>query len=442
MRIDSLLGLLLLAATTGPLSAEDEARQNWPQWRGPAADGVAPHATPPLRWSENENIAWKTEIPGHGQSSPIVWGDTLFLTTAVGIVEAPQSRQLPDPEGRGRHPMVSPASKVQQFRLLALKRTDGGVAWSRTLRQELPHDGIHIDGSYATPSPLTDGELVFAHFGSRGLYALTLDGRKVWEIDLGDMTVRRGFGEGSSPAIQGDTLIVTWDHQGESFIVALDRTTGNEKWRTAREEITSWTTPLIVAIGDGYQVVTSATERVRGYDLETGNLLWESPGLTLNAIPSPVAAEGVVFVTSGYRGSVVYAVQLDRARGDLTGGDAIVWSGDRDTPYVPSPLLYDGTLYLIKGNSGILSAIDAKSGERNYIERLDDVPRVYASPVAGGGRIYIPGRDGGTLVLASGPEFEVLAFNELDDGFDASPALVDSEIYLRGKRWLYRISTP
>jgi outer membrane protein assembly factor BamB len=256
------------------------------------------------------------------------------------------------------------------------------------------------------------------------------------------MTVRRGFGEGSSPAIQGDTLIVTWDHQGESFIVALDRTTGDEKWRTAREEITSWTTPLIVAIGDGYQVVTSATERVRGYDLETGNLLWESPGLTLNAIPSPVAAEGVVFVTSGYRGSVVYAVQLDRARGDLTGGDAIVWSGDRDTPYVPSPLLYDGTLYLIKGNSGILSAIDAKSGERNYIERLDDVPRVYASPVAGGGRIYIPGRDGGTLVLASGPEFEVLAFNELDDGFDASPALVDSEIYLRGKRWLYRISTP
>ena len=440
MRIAPVLVLLVLLAITGPLGAEDEATRNWPQWRGPGADGVAPYAEPPLRWSEVKNVAWKAEIPGRGQSSPIVWGDYVFLTTAVGVVEAPQSRQLPDPEGRGRHPMVSPSSKVQQFRLLALKRADGGVAWSRTLRQELPHDGIHLNGSYATPSPLTDGELVFAHFGSRGLYALTLAGRKVWELDLGDMTIRRGFGEGSSPALQGDTLVVTWDHQGDSFIVALDRTTGREKWRTPREEITSWTTPLIVESGGRYQVVTSATERVRSYDLETGGLLWESRGVTLNAIPSPVAAKGVVFITSGYRGSVLYAVQLDRARGDLASGDAIVWSGDRDTPYVPSPLLYDGTLYLIKSNSGNLSAFDANSGERHYLERLDDVPRVYASPVAAGGRVYIPGRDGGTLVLAAGPEFEVLAFNELDDGFDASPAVVASEIYLRGSRWLYRIS--
>ena len=437
--------VLLLFTLPHAVLAEDEASHNdasdnWHQWRGPAADGVAPHANPPLRWSNEENVAWRASIPGYGQSSPIVWGDLVFVTTAISVGMAPESHQLPDPEGRERHPFVTPSTDVQQFRVLAIDRSTGGIAWTRTLRESVPHDGTHEDGSFASASPITDGELLFAHFGSNGLYALTLEGDFAWSADLGDMSVRRGFGEGASPAIHGDTLILTWDHHGESFIVAFDKTTGTEKWRTARDEITSWTTPLIVESGGRYQVVTSATQGVRGYDLENGTLLWESEGVTLNAIPSPVTADGLVFITSGYRGNVLRAIRLSEAKGDLSGSNAIVWSGDRDTPYVPSPLLYDGILYLIKSNSGILSALEAKTGRQLYLERLEDVPRVYASPVAAAGKVYIAGRDGATLVLAAGSNFEVLAINHLDDGFDTSPAIAGSDIYLRGKKTLYKIA--
>jgi len=282
---------------------------------------------------------------------------------------------------------------------------------------------------------------VFAHFGSRGLFALDAEGRVVWEKDLGDMTVKLSFGEGSSPALSGDRLFVQWDHEGESFLVALDRKTGRELWRRQRDEKTSWATPLVVEHGGRAQVITSATNRVRSYDAASGEILWESAGMTQNAIPTPVHADGVVFLTSGFRGNALLAVKLAEAAGDLGGTRAVAWSLDRDTPYVPSPLLYGDELYLLKGNNGLVSCFDARTGERLYgPERLEGVPNVYASPVGAAGRVYVAGREGKTAVLERGPAFKVLAVNALDDGFDASPVAVDRELYLRGQRYLYRIS--
>jgi len=255
------------------------------------------------------------------------------------------------------------------------------------------------------------------------------------------MRIRMGFGEGASPALYRDLLILLWDHEGASFIVAFDKRTGRERWRTPRDEMTSWTSPLVVEHEDGAQVVTSATDAVRGYDVETGRLLWQDEGVTLNAIPSPVAADGVVFVTSGFRGSRLAAIDLSAASGDIRGSDAVLWSVDRDTPYVSSPLLHDGLLYLLKSNSGVLTVFDARTGRRQYgPERLRGVRSVYASPVAADGRLYVTSREGTTLVLRAGPTFEVLASNTLDDGFDASPAIVDGEIYFRGQRYLYCIA--
>ncbi|HMO64778.1 MAG TPA: PQQ-binding-like beta-propeller repeat protein [Verrucomicrobiota bacterium] len=284
---------------------------------------------------------------------------------------------------------------------------------------------------------MTDGELLIAHFGSFGTYGLDLTGRKLWEVDLGDMSTRNSFGEGSSPALDGDTVVILWDHEGEDFIVALNRKTGKELWRQSRDEPTGWSTPLIVTHGGKKQVVVNGTNKVRAYDLATGALLWEAGGQTVNAIPTPVSAGDVVYVTSGFRGNAIQAIRLGGS-GNLTGGDRILWSHDRHTPYVPSPLLYDGLIYLFSGNNAMLSILDAKDGARAVeAERLDGLTGVYASPVGAKGRVYLAGRDGGTVVLKRGPKVEVLASNRLDDGFDASPAAVGGELFLRGRQSLY-----
>jgi outer membrane protein assembly factor BamB len=330
---------------------------------------------------------------------------------------------------------------VQQFTILALARADGRLLWKRVLREEQPHEGTHPTGTWASGSAVTDGEIVLAFFGSRGLYALDMNGKLIWEKDLGDMKVKLGFGEGSSPALARDRVFVQWDHEGESFLVALDKKTGRELWRQKREEATSWATPLVVEHGGSSQVVTSATSKVRAYDAAKGDLLWETPGMTQNAIPSPVHKDGLVILTSGFRGNALLAVKLGEAKGDISASPAIAWKLDRDTPYVPSPLLYGDELYILKGNNGLITCLDARTGERRYgPERLDGVPNVYASPLGAGGRIYIAGREGATAVVERGPAFKLLATNTLEDGFDASPLAVDGELYLRGRKHLYRIS--
>jgi outer membrane protein assembly factor BamB len=269
-----------------------------------------------------------------------------------------------------------------------------------------------------------------------------MNGVPLWQRQLGEKRMFADVGEsGSTPVLHDDRLVVVWDHQGESFVVALDARTGAELWRARREEVDSWATPLVVTHAGRAQVVTAAEKRVRSYDLETGRIVWESDGLTMNPIPSPVAGDGMVFVMSGFRGSKLMAIRLGDAQGDITRGRAIAWTLERDTPYVPSPMLYDGFLYFLKSNSGILSVLDAKTGTPHYqLQRLEGLSEIYASPVAARDRVYLTSRDGTTLVIRHGSTFDVLAMNSLDDGFDASAALVEGDIYLRGYRYLYNIA--
>jgi outer membrane protein assembly factor BamB len=373
------------------------------------------------------------EVPGRGSASPVAWGDRIFLLSAVPVAltgaaaHAPQGGVQPRPRHR--------------FVVLAIDRRTGKTVWERTAAESSPHEATHQDnGTYASSSAITDGQRVYAWFESQGMYVYDMDGKLLWQKDLGDKKMRNEFGEGSTPALYNNRLVIVWDHQGQSFIVALEAATGRELWRVNRGEIDTWATPLVVEQDGAAQVITPAMNRVHSYDLETGRAVWDSPGVTMNAIPSPVAGNGMVFVMSGFRGNNLKAIRLADARGDLSKSNAIVWSLDRDTPYVPSPLLYDGILYFLKTNSGILSAFDAATGRPHYqLQRLEGVPNVFASPVGARGRVYLPGREGVTMVIKHGPTFEVLAKNKLDDGFDASPALVDGEIFLRGYVNLYSI---
>lgn len=417
-----------------------DPQQAWPQWRGPLATGTAPGADPPVRWSESQNVRWKVAIPGDGQATPLVWGDRVFVTTAVAAGGAGASEGIFRRLTR-RIFSTEAIPGTLQYAVLAFDRRTGELAWERAVQEEAPHEGKHKSGSWASSSAVTDGDVLCAFFGSRGLHCLDMDGNLLWDRDFGDMEIRFGFGEGASPALHAGVVVVNWDHQGESFITALDARTGRELWRTERDEMTSWATPLVVEHGGRTQVVTNATNRVRSYDFETGDLIWDGEGGTVNAIPTPVAADGLVYLLSGYRGNRLYAVKLDAASGDIDGADALAWTLDQDTPYVPSPLLHDGILYFTKGNGGVLSAYDARTGQPHYgPRRLPGVRNVYASPVAAGGRIYVPSRDGTTAVIAAGPTFEVISANMLDDGFDASPAVVGGELYLRGRRNLYCIA--
>ncbi len=446
--------------------------QNWPQWRGPQATGVSSTANPPTQWSAEQNIKWKVKLPGEGLSTPIVWGDRIFIQTAIPTgkkVEAEKKEEEKAdepkatgdgadknvekvkgdntgdrPRGRGMWRHAEKPTEFYQFALLCLDRKSGDTLWQKIVREEVPHEGFHQpgEGSYASGSPVTDGKRVIAFFGSRGLYCFDMDGNLKWEKDLGKMRIKLGFGEGSSPALSGDTLVVTWDHEGEDdFIVAFNADTGNELWRVPRKSETVWATPLVVQVAGQPQVIASGQDKICSYDLANGKLIWECKGLTANPIPSPVAGDGLVYLTSGYRGSALLAIKLDgKGEGDLTGTEAIAWSYNKDTPYVPSPLLYDDRLYFTKVNTGMLTCLNAKTGEVVYgPERVEGLEGMYASPVAAAGKIYLVGRDGTTVVIKRGDTPEVLATNTLDDAIDASPALVGDELLLRGREYLYCI---
>jgi outer membrane protein assembly factor BamB len=422
---------LMLAAT---IASDGAGERFWPQWRGPHATGVSRHATPPIEWSETKNVRWKVEIPGRGSSSPVVWGDYLFLLSAVPVgIDGPASHQS--------RSTMQPRD-VHRFIVLAIDRRTGRIKWERTAQEERPRAPSMKDGTWASSSAITDGSRVFAFFESSGLYAYNMDGSLLWQKHFGDKQMFAEVGEsGSTPVLYGDCLVVVWDHQGESFIVALDARTGAELWRKSRDEVDSWATPLVVTHEGRAQVVTAAEKRLRSYDLATGDIVWESNGLTMNPIPSPVSDGGLLFAMSGFKGNRLSAIRLADAKGDISDGKANAWTLDRDTPYVPSPLLYDGLLYFLKSNAGILSVFDANTGRPHYqAQRLNGIPEVYSSPVAAQGRVYVTGRDGTTVVLRQGPRFEMLARNTLDDGFDASAALVDGHIYLRGYRYLYDIA--
>lgn len=428
---------LLLALCLATHAVEITAAAPWAHWRGPTGTGVSPTADPPLHWDETSNIRWKTAIPGQGHSTPVLWENSLFLTTALAHGEKlPVRHEHAD----GAHDNMEPAQSVK-FVALAVNRQDGRILWQRTLRDEQPHEGSHNTGSWASHSPVADGEHLFVSFGSRGLFCLDHQGRTLWERDLGDMQTYHEHGEGSSPALHGDRLVVNWDHQGQSFVTALDKKTGRTLWRQDREEITSWSTPLIVEHRGKAQVIVAATGAVRSYDLATGEPLWSCRGLSRNVCASPVAADGCVYVTNNYDGSAMMAIRLDGARGDITDSDAVLWTLERYAPYVPSPLLYGSRLYFINAMHPYLSCVDAKTGKFIWeSQRLPDVRMIFASPVGAAGRLYVTSRNGITLVIKNNDPFEILATNPLSDSFSASPILAGQALYLRGERFLYCIA--
>lgn len=430
------LALLVASAARGGEGAGPVAEENWGQWRGPLATGVAPRGDPPVEWSgrDGTNVRWKTELPGRGHSTPIVWGERVFVTAAIAYGAALPPRYS---QARGAHDN-DPVTHRQRFVLIALDRQTGKILWQRTLREALPYDGHHSTGSFASSSAVTDGRHVYAFFGSYGLYCLDWGGTTVWELDLGPMQPLHGHGEGSSPALSGDTLVVNWDHEGESFVLALDALSGQKRWKVKRNETTSWSSPIVVEHSGKPQVIISATNRVRGYDLADGKVLWECGGLSTNVVASPVSSEGMVYAGSSYDTRALLAIRLDGARGDVTGSKQVVWSRNRATPYVPSPVLYGDALYYLGHYQGVLTRLDAKTGkDRPGQFRLPGIDDVYASPVAAAGRVYVTDRNGTTLVVSHADKPRILAENRLDETVSASAAIAGSELYLRGDRHLY-----
>ncbi len=420
--------------TTQAGLAEEAQLQQWFQWRGPLGTGVAPDANPPLEWSETKNVRWKVKIPGSGHATPIVWGNRVFVSTAIPIGKRLPPKYSGAP---GAHDNI-PVIQRHEFVVLAVDRTDGSIVWTTKVHAALPHAGGHYTGTLASASPITDGRHVYAFFGSYGLYCLDWNGKVVWEKQLGKMQSKHGHGEGSSTALSGDTLIVNWDHEGRSFVVALDKRTGDELWKVPRAEVTSWATPIIVEYDDKRQVIVAGTARIRGYDLETGKTIWECGGLSANVVATPVASDSRVFVASSYDTRNMLAIDLRNARGDLTGTDHVLWSRRERTPYVPSPLLYGDSLYFLRHYQGILSRVDAKTGdERVGPFRLGRIRDVYASPVGAADRVYITGLDGTTQVISHNEVPRILAVNRLDENISASAAIAGGEFFLRGQKSLY-----
>jgi outer membrane protein assembly factor BamB len=427
----------LLASTA---LAQDPLEQ-WPSMRGPLGDGTAPKADPPLEWSETKNVRWKVEVPGAGSATPAVWGPKIFVLTAIDTKKEPPGGAPKPPPGEPGLSSPSPGT-IHRFEVLCLDRATGKTLWSRTAAEAVPHEGHHPSHGYASASPATDGKILVASFGSQGIFAYDLDGVLKWKRDLGKMKIKVGFGEGISPVLHGGLVLVNRDHEGDSFIIGLDAATGEEKWRQARDEKTTWSTPYIVEQGGRVQAVVNGTKRTRSYDPATGALLWECGGQGLNAIAMPVSRDGLVYCMTGYKTFQLLAIRLD-SKGDVTGGPQVSWRRSDAAPYVASPLVMGPLLYYTKERQGILSCADAATGElMNGPERLVGIDTIYASLAGAAGKVYIVGREGTTLVLKQGPAFQVLASNRLDEGVDASPVLVGKELYLRGARSLYRIEAP
>lgn len=424
----SFLTFITAAVLTVPFVSRAD---NWGHWRGPDGNGTAVDAHPPTEWSSTKNVKWKVELPGRGSASPVVWGNQIFITTAVPVEGG-------DAAPRGRRDN-SGLPKLD-FRLLCFDRADGKLLWQQSAVIATPHQGTHSTNGYASASPCTDGQHVYAHFGSRGLYCYTMDGKLIWKRDdLGQMNTRNGFGEGSSPTLEGDMILVPWDHEGPSALFALNKLTGKTIWKTDRDEPTCWATPLVVDTPNGRQVVMNGQTCARSYDLTTGKELWRCAGQTERPCASPVAEDGMVFVGSGHKGSFLGAFRLT-GKGDIRGTESVVWTIDRDTPDIGSLLLSSGRIYFHKGKTGQLSCVDAATGKPFYMaNRIPGLDSIYASPVAAGGYVYLTARNGTTTVIRDAPELEVVATNNVGETVDATPAPIEDQLIIRGEEHLFCI---
>jgi outer membrane protein assembly factor BamB len=408
----------------------------WPHWRGPSHTGVA-GGSAPLTWSDTQNVRWKVAIPGRGFSTPVVVGNRLFFTTAI-----PTGKKSPETAaGGGRAGGGVGAGEEHRLEVIAVDRETGAIAWQRAATTVTPHEGYHhLYGSFASNAPATDGQRIYAFFGSRGLFVYDLNGKLLWQKDPGiRMAMRLAFGEGTGAVVDDGKVFLQYDHQEPGAILALDAADGKELWRAPRAENSSWSTPLVVEHNGAKQLVVTADTKVKAYDVATGKVLWEVAGLGTNPIPQPVHFRDTVLVMSGYRNPRLMSVKLGRT-GDLTGTDAVVWETTRGTSYTGTPALHDGRLYVFSDN-GLLSVFNAATGQPHYITtRLPKPYTVKASPLVVNDRVYLATEEGDVVVVKAGDQFEVLATNTLtDQSFIASPIAVDGTLYLRSRTHLFAI---
>ena len=431
------VSLAALAPEVG--SVPETAEDNWPQWRGPGGLGIA-EGDYPDTWSATENIVWKTEIAGRGHSSPVVWGDRIFLTTSIRGGEIP-GRTAPDHLGFDLkpgylHPDSMGVDYAHTLEVLAVDAVSGGIVWERTVHEGPVYDNRHRKNTYASATVVTDGRMVYASFESEGLYAFDMDGNLEWKASFGGMA-KAGLGPGTSPILFGDLLILQGDQEmgAGSFIAALDRTTGQQVWRTDRTNRRSWATPLLVRAGDRTELLASGAEAVIAYDPATGAELWQTDGTSSHPIPSIVAGGGLAFATAGSQRKVALAIRVGPGHDE----DRIAWRYDKGTAYVPSPILYGDYLYLMN-DRGMVTCLDARTGAVVYEGGRVPVPATFtASPVAFGGKILLTSEDGDTFVMRAGPKHEIIRTNSLDEPVYASPALANGVIFIRGERHLFAV---
>ena len=439
MRIRDSFGIrhstFVIAAALGvSLGAESQ----WPGWRGRDGSGISADRNLPTEWAPGRNIKWKAEIPGRGHSSPVVWGNLVFVTTAIRGEQVPERKAPVHLDFQKQPGYVHPDSVDVDYKhtlkVYAIDAKTGAVAWERIAYDGPMFDDRHRRNTFASPTMAADGERAYAFFESNGVYAYDFKGNLVWKKDLGTI-IKAGLGPGTSPVIYKDLLILQCDQEmgGGSYIVALNRKSGSEIWRTNRDNRRSWATPLIVNTGARDELIASGAEAVVAYDPATGKELWRTDGTRSHPIPSPVSTKGVIFLTAGSSAKVVLAMKP---------GGEILWRYNKGAAYVPSPIAVGDYLYLVS-DAGLMTCLDAVTGERLYEGGRPPVAGAYfASPVAFDGKILLTSEDGDSFLIKAGPVHEVLAASSIGETVWASPAIADGTIYIRGDKHLFAIARP
>ena len=417
----------LSLALTAALAAE-----NWPQWRGPHGQGISTETALPGEWAPDKNVAWKTALP-HGYSSPIVWEDRIFLTSAIqgetvpGVV--PESVRINQP-----HPQSTAGDKKHTLKLLALETKTGRILWEQTAYEGPVFDARHQRSTFAGPTAITDGRMVYAYFGPEGLYAYDFDGKLMWKVVEKFHTL--GLGTGTSPVLFGNSVIIQRDQDEKtSVVVAYDKATGKELWKASRPVSISWSTPVLVNVGNRTELVTNGTENVIAYDAATGKELWKTKGVESNAIHTPLVGSGLVVVTAGFPAKKIIAIRP----GDQPDEKRIAWEYSKGTGYVLSNILYDGYVYLSTDN-GIVTCLEAETGRIVYEGGRPPKPTNFmGSAVAYNGFIAMTSEDGDTFLIKAGPKHEIVRTNTIDEPVYASLALANGRIYIRGAKHLFAI---
>ena len=434
--------VLLVVFTIFLPTSDVFAEANWPQFRGSSA-GIAEDKALPDTWSTTENVVWTVEIPGRGWSSPVVWGDKIFVTSVIkeGDFETPRKGLY---LGGDRE---KPSDKAHRWMVYCIDWNDGKIVWERLVHKAVPQQPVHLKSSYASETPVTDGQRLYVYFGSLGPFCYDLDGNKLWSQKWPSFKIRNNWGTAASPVLHKDRLYIVNDNEEQSFLVALDKKTGKQIWRTERDEKGNWATPYIWQNKQRTELITSGRSKVRSYDLD-GRLLWELGGMSSIVIPTPLAKHGLLYVCSGYVGDrkrPIYAIRPG-AVGDITlkngqnSNEYVAWCQTKGGPYNPSPLAYGDYLYVLY-DRGFLGCYDARTGNEVYgRQRIAPGATAFtSSPWANNGKIFCLSEDGDTFVIEAGPTFKVLGRNKLDEMCMATPAALRGSLIIRTISKLYRI---